>query len=119
MSLPTPADGDLDRPGPATGSASDGADRSVHPGGAGPADPSEPLDHPDHPGPSEPTDHPGRPSGRPDSERAKLGWAQRRREKIAAEVARNRRGEYTVPTWVLALALALIVGGWAALVVLS
>ncbi|MBX7266767.1 hypothetical protein KIF24_12470 [Micromonospora sp. Llam7] len=46
-------------------------------------------------------------------------WLERRREKIRAEVERNRRGEYTVPTWVLALALALIVGAWLALIILA
>lgn len=49
-------------------------------------------------------------------------WAsrlQRRRDKIAEEIARNRRGEYTVPTWVLTLALVLVVAGWLALVLLS
>jgi hypothetical protein len=46
-------------------------------------------------------------------------WVERRREKIAAEIARNRRGEYTVPTWVLAAALAAIVIAWLALIVLS
>ncbi|MCZ7374219.1 hypothetical protein [Micromonospora sp. WMMC250] len=46
-------------------------------------------------------------------------WVERRREKIRAEIDRNRRGEYTVPTWVLALALALIVGGWLALIFLA
>lgn len=45
-------------------------------------------------------------------------WAERRREKIRAEIERNRRGEYTVPTWVLALALVLIVGAWLALIFL-
>lgn len=44
---------------------------------------------------------------------------QRRRDKIAEEIARNRRGEYTVPTWVLTLILALLVGGWLALILLS
>lgn len=44
---------------------------------------------------------------------------QRRRDKIAEEIARNRRGEYTVPTWVLTLILVLLVGGWLALVLLS
>ncbi|MCF0092039.1 hypothetical protein AB0B39_24035 [Micromonospora sp. NPDC049114] len=58
------------------------------------------------------------------SERSERGterqnWVERRREKIRAEVDRNRRGEYTVPTWVLALALVLIVGGWLALIFLS
>lgn len=44
---------------------------------------------------------------------------QRRRDRIAEEIARNRRGEYTVPTWVLTLVLVLIVAGWLALVLLS
>ncbi|MEV4482783.1 hypothetical protein AB0K04_26135 [Micromonospora coxensis] len=48
----------------------------------------------------------------------KLNWIERRREKIRAEVERNRRGEYTVPTWVLAVALIAIVGGWLALIFL-
>ncbi|HEY2947665.1 MAG TPA: hypothetical protein VGJ53_04585 [Micromonosporaceae bacterium] len=43
----------------------------------------------------------------------------RRREKVVAEIQRNRRGEYRVPTWVLALALVLLVGGWTLLIVLS
>ena len=40
----------------------------------------------------------------------------RRRENIVAEIERNRRGEYKVPTWVLALILVAIVGGIAAFV---
>jgi hypothetical protein len=44
------------------------------------------------------------------------GFLQRKREKTIAEIERNRRGEYKVPTWVLALALVLILGGWTALV---
>jgi len=55
----------------------------------------------------------------PDSGRARQNWAERRREKIRAEIERNRRGEYTVPTWVLALALVLMVGAWLALIFLS
>jgi hypothetical protein len=42
---------------------------------------------------------------------------QRRQEKIREEIARNRRGEYKVPTWVLAAILVLIVGGFAALLI--
>ena len=49
----------------------------------------------------------------------KLNWVERRREKIRTEIARNRRGEYTVPTWVLAAALILIVGAWLALIFLA
>jgi hypothetical protein len=37
---------------------------------------------------------------------------ERRTTRIREEIARNRRGEYTVPTWVLALALAAVVGVW-------
>jgi hypothetical protein len=46
------------------------------------------------------------------------GWLARRREKIIAEIERNRRGEYKVPTWVLVVALLAVVAGWAALVLL-
>jgi ferric-dicitrate binding protein FerR (iron transport regulator) len=38
---------------------------------------------------------------------------ERRTTRIREEIARNRRGEYTVPTWVLALALAAVIGLWA------
>jgi hypothetical protein len=44
-------------------------------------------------------------------------WLDRRREKIAEEIARNRRGEYTVPTWVLAAILAAVVAAWVAVIV--
>lgn len=43
----------------------------------------------------------------------------RRREKIASEIQRNRRGEYTVPTWALAALLVAIVAGVAALVIFT
>jgi hypothetical protein len=54
-----------------------------------------------------------------DPQRARPTWIERRQQKVREEIARNRRGEYTVPTWVLALTLALIVGGWVALVALA
>lgn len=63
-------------------------------------------------------DRPGVPRGYTQGG-ARVGWAQRRREKVVAEIQRNRRGEYRVPTWVLALLLVLLVGGWLALVLLS
>ncbi|HEX6969707.1 MAG TPA: hypothetical protein VF174_12980 [Micromonosporaceae bacterium] len=56
-------------------------------------------------------------TGRPRVE--PTNWIDRRRQKIADEIARNRRGDYIVPTWVLALTLALIVGGWITLIVLA
>ncbi|WJK35994.1 hypothetical protein [Solwaraspora sp. WMMA2065] len=65
--------------------------------------------------PAPPTTAPGRPSPFPRTET----WLERRRNKIAAEIARNRRGDYTVPTWVLATALALILGAWAVLIIVS
>jgi hypothetical protein len=43
-------------------------------------------------------------------------WFDRRREKLVEEIQRNRRGEYTVPTWVLAAVLVAFVAGWAALI---
>jgi hypothetical protein len=43
----------------------------------------------------------------------------RRRDRIRQEIERNRRGEYSVPTWVLVVALAAIVVGWVAVIVLS
>jgi hypothetical protein len=44
-------------------------------------------------------------------------WLERRREKAVAEIERNRRGEYVVPTWVLVVALVAIVIGWAAVII--
>jgi hypothetical protein len=38
--------------------------------------------------------------------------ARERREKIVAEIEANRRGDYKIPTWVLALALVALVGGF-------
>jgi hypothetical protein len=44
---------------------------------------------------------------------------EKRRNKIREEIARNRRGEYRIPTWVLVLSLVLFVGAWAAWVILA
>ena len=52
----------------------------------------------------------------PEERRSRL---DRRREKIANEIQRNRRGEYTVPTWLLAVLLVAIVGAVAALAIFS
>jgi fatty acid desaturase len=54
-----------------------------------------------------------------DAQQARRSWAQRRRDKIVAEIERNRRGEYRVPTWVLVVLLVAIVAGWAALIIFS
>ncbi|TDC80634.1 hypothetical protein E1193_17150 [Micromonospora sp. KC606] len=58
------------------------------------------------------------PSDRERGGTEKLNFVGRRREKIRAEIERNRRGEYTVPTWVLVAALLAIVGAWLALILI-
>jgi hypothetical protein len=44
---------------------------------------------------------------------------ERRREKIVAEIERNRRGDHRVPTWVLVLAIVVVVAAWLALILLA
>lgn len=48
---------------------------------------------------------------------ADRSWLNRRRDRIVAEIRRNRRGEYKVPTWVLALALVAILATWLGLLI--
>jgi hypothetical protein len=43
----------------------------------------------------------------------------RRRRKIREEIERNRRGEYKVPTWVLALILVAFIAAWAGIIFLA
>jgi hypothetical protein len=45
----------------------------------------------------------------------RANFMQRRREKIVAEIQANRRGEYTVPTWVLTAILVAILVAFGAL----
>ncbi len=54
-----------------------------------------------------------------DARQVRQGLLQRRRARIVAEIERNRRGEYTVPTWVLVAALVAVVAAWAALIVFA
>lgn len=42
-----------------------------------------------------------------------------RRDKIAEEIARNRRGEHRVPTWVLAVVLLAILAAYATVLIFS
>jgi hypothetical protein len=46
----------------------------------------------------------------------RMNYLQRRRNKIVEEIERNRRGEYKVPTWVLAAILVAIILAFAALI---
>ncbi|BCB91417.1 hypothetical protein [Phytohabitans suffuscus] len=52
-------------------------------------------------------------------QRRRPGMIERRKQKIAEEIARNRRGGHTVPTWVLALLLGLFLAAWIGLIVFS
>ena len=45
------------------------------------------------------------------------GRAQRKRDRIRAEIARNRAGGHQIPTWVLAAILGLVLLGWLVLIV--
>jgi hypothetical protein len=38
---------------------------------------------------------------------------------MAAEIQRSRSGDHRVPTWVMAVALLVIVGAWLALIFLT
>jgi hypothetical protein len=42
---------------------------------------------------------------------------ERKRDRIRAEVQRNRAGGHKIPTWVLSVLLGLIVSGWIYLIV--
>jgi hypothetical protein len=55
----------------------------------------------------------------PSSEARKPNLVRRRKQKIAEEIARNRRGEYSVPTWVLALILGVFLAAWIGLIAFS
>jgi len=65
---------------------------------------------------------PTSPQADPDPERrdvppsSTVAWLRRRRERAVAEVEANRRGEYRVPTWVLVVALVVVVLVWAAII---
>jgi hypothetical protein len=46
------------------------------------------------------------------SEQVTWGRLERRRERIRAEIRRNRAGGHKIPTWVLAAVLGLVLLGW-------
>ncbi|MGA5299203.1 hypothetical protein ACPCHT_04705 [Nucisporomicrobium flavum] len=66
------------------------------------------------------THEPGQPPS-PDKSRRSLddilrARAGRRRERIRSEIARNRKGDHLVPTWVMAVAVAAMLLAWAWLI---
>jgi hypothetical protein len=57
------------------------------------------------------------PETRPDVIRQ--GWLQKRQQKVRDEIDRNRRGDYKVPTWVMALLLVALLTGWLLIIFLN
>lgn len=47
------------------------------------------------------------------------GWLQKRQQKVRDEIERNRRGDYKVPTWVLAALLVAVLVGWLLIIFLT
>ena len=47
------------------------------------------------------------------------GRVQRKRERIRSEIRRNRSGGHKIPTWLLAVALGIILLGWLWLIATS
>ncbi|GAB1691387.1 hypothetical protein [Krasilnikovia sp. M28-CT-15] len=73
---------------------------------------------PDQQPPDRPSEG-GAPGQRPERTAEDVLWSrvQRRREKIRAEIQRNREGGHRIPTWVLATLLGLLLLGWLYLIV--
>jgi hypothetical protein len=46
-------------------------------------------------------------------------YVQRRRDRIRAEIQRNRRGGHKVPTWVLSAILIAIVAFWVGVIIFA
>jgi hypothetical protein len=64
---------------------------------------------------------PGQPPEPPERSAEDVAWGrlERRRERIRAEIHRNRQGGHRVPTWVLVAVLGVILGGWVYLIATS
>ena len=60
-------------------------------------------------------DKPDQPERTP--EQVTWGRLERRRERIRAEIRRNRARDHKIPTWVLAATLGLLLLGWIYLIV--
>ncbi|MGH3663129.1 MAG: hypothetical protein ACRDT8_26915 [Micromonosporaceae bacterium] len=59
------------------------------------------------------------PPGASDPSNPRPARRKSRRDRIRDEIDANRRGDYTVPTWVLFLALLALIAGLALVVILS
>jgi hypothetical protein len=62
---------------------------------------------------------PGRPSdpAKRSLEEAMRARAQRRRERVHADIRRNRKGDHRVPTWVLAVVAGMILAAFVYVIV--
>jgi hypothetical protein len=64
----------------------------------------------------QPPDQPPHPSPAAKRERTPedvlWGRVDRKRDRIRAEITRNRAGGHKIPTWALAVILGLVVAGW-------
>ena len=69
--------------------------------------------------PSRPAQPLGPGAERPERRHEDVMWGRvlRKRERIRAEIRRNRTGGHRIPTWVLAAVLGLILLGWLYLIV--
>ena len=66
-------------------------------------------------------DHPHVPGEKPERSVEDVMWGrvERKRDRIRAEIQRNRSGGHRIPTWALVVVLALFLGGWALLILTS
>lgn len=55
---------------------------------------------------------PHQPAAGNDRPEARPSRAERRRERLRAEVSRSRDGDHTVPTWAMAVLVFVLIGGW-------
>jgi hypothetical protein len=53
------------------------------------------------------------------AEQVLRGRVERRRERIRAQIRRDRAGGHRVPTWVLATVLGLLFAGWLYLIIIG
>ena len=67
------------------------------------------------------TSTPGQPTDPSERSAEDVSWGrlERRRERIRAEIQRNRQGGHRIPTWVLAALLGVVLVGWIYLISVS
>ena len=65
------------------------------------------------------SEQPGQPKPERSVEDVMWGRVERKRERIRAEIQRNRAGGHKIPTWVMAAILGLLLAGWLYLIITS